>query len=87
MERDAILDGIREVAAQHLGWQGDLPLEARLVEDLELDSLRLLTLAVEVENRFQVALDPDTEAEIESVLDLVRAVEGLLAGPRLEKGG
>ncbi|HVS15408.1 MAG TPA: acyl carrier protein [Thermoanaerobaculia bacterium] len=69
-----ILAGIREVAAEHLDWRGELPLEARLVDDLELDSIRLLTLAVEVENRFQVALEPADEQGIVTVADLVEAV-------------
>ena len=49
----------------------------RLVEDLELDSLRLLTLAVEVENRFRVAFEPEDDEEIVTVGDLVDAVERL----------
>jgi acyl carrier protein len=77
--RSAILAGIQEVAALHLDWHGDLPLEAKLVDDLELDSIRLLTLAVEVENRFRVALEPEDEAGIVTVADLVEAVAHRLA--------
>lgn len=67
--RDEILRGIVEVARRHVGWQGELEPGMRLVEDLELDSLKSLTLALEVENRFQVELD---EAEgIVTVGDLV----------------
>ena len=43
------------------------------------DSLGALTLAVEVENRFRIRLDPEIEAEIETVGDLVRVVGGLCA--------
>jgi len=67
-----IVDGIAEVARQHLDWQGDLAPEMRLVEDLDLDSLKTLTLALEVENHFRVCLDPD--AAIETVGDLVDAI-------------
>jgi len=75
-----VLAGIAEVAREHVGWQGEtLDPAARLVEDLRLDSLRLLTLAVEVENRFRVALDEDDEAEIETVGDLADVVVGKLA--------
>lgn len=73
-DRDEVLAGIREVAAAHLDWRGELPLEARLVEDLELDSIRLLTLAVEVENHFRVALEPEDEEGIVTVADLVETV-------------
>jgi acyl carrier protein len=78
MNDEAILAGIGEVARTHLGWMGDVTPEMRLVEDLRLDSLRLLTLAAEVENRFRVLLDEGDEAGIETVGDLVRIVRGKL---------
>ncbi|HVT59990.1 MAG TPA: acyl carrier protein [Thermoanaerobaculia bacterium] len=69
-----ILQGIAEVARAHLGWEGPLHREMRLVEDLRLDSIRLMTLAAEVENRFRVLLDQADEAGIETVGDLVDVV-------------
>ncbi len=75
----AILAGVAEVAREHVGWRGELAAGMRLVEDLRLDSLRLLTLAVEVENRFRVALDEEDEAGIETVGDLVAAIRRKLA--------
>ena len=74
-----ILAGIAEVVRQHLGWEGPLSLDMRLVEDLRLDSIRLLTLAAEVENRFHVLLGEDDEAGIETVGDLVGIVRSKLA--------
>ena len=74
MRDDAILSGIAEVARRHLDWQGPFTPEMRLVEDLRLDSVRLLTLAVEVENRFRVLLDEADEGRIETVGDLVAIV-------------
>ncbi len=73
-----ILDGIAEVARIHLGWEGDLRPGLRLVEDLELDSLKSLTLALEVENHFRVYLDQ--EAGIVTVGDLVQAIARHLDG-------
>ena len=69
-----ILDGVRRVAARHLDWEGELRPETRLVEDMELDSLKALTLAVEVENLFRVRLDPEVEATVATVGDLVAAI-------------
>lgn len=74
MSDTAILDGIAQVAQEHLGWQGSLTPEMRLVEDLRLDSVRLLTLAAEVENRFRVLLDEADELALETVGDLVAVV-------------
>jgi acyl carrier protein len=71
-----IIKGIEEVAREHLGWEGSLRPEMRLVEDLELDSLKSLTLALEVENHFKVCLDE--EAGIQTVGDLVAIIRGLL---------
>lgn len=71
MTRAAILEGIAEVARRHLDWQGALTPAMRLVEDLRLDSIRLLTLAAEVENRFRVILDEEDELRLETVGDLV----------------
>jgi acyl carrier protein len=74
MSDEAILAGIADVARLHLGWEGNLAPEMRLAEDLRLDSIRLLTLAAEVENRFRVRLDELDEGAIETVDDLVTIV-------------
>jgi acyl carrier protein len=73
-----IIDGIAEVARKNLGWSGELRPEMRLVEDLELDSLKSLTLALEVENHFRVCLDE--EAAILTVGDLVGMIRERLDG-------
>ena len=70
-----ILAAVADVARTHVGYRGTLRPEQRLVEDLELDSLRALTLAVEVENRFRICLQPENEARISTVGDLVREIE------------
>jgi acyl carrier protein len=80
MNDTAILEGIAEVVRQRLDWTGPLTMEMRLVEDLRLDSVRLLTLAVEVENRFRVLLDEADELAIQTVADLVAVVRRKLGG-------
>ena len=69
-----ILAGIGEVLREHLGWEGPVSADMRLVEDLRLDSVRLLTLAAEVENRFRVVLEEADETAIVTVGDLVEVV-------------
>ena len=71
MKSEEILDGIREVARIHLEYRGDLTLESPLTSALELDSLRLLTLVVELENHFQVCLEEGDEYGLETVAQLV----------------
>jgi acyl carrier protein len=80
MNDEAILAGILEVAHLHLGWDGTLTPDMRLIEDLRLDSVRLLTLAAEVENRFRIFLDELDEGAIETVGDLVAVVRRKLGG-------
>lgn len=80
MSDEDILAGIQEVARLHLGWEGPLAPELRLIEDLRLDSIRLLTLAAEVENRFRVFLDELDEGAIATVGDLVSVIRRKLGG-------
>jgi acyl carrier protein len=74
MTDDEILEAIADVAREHLDWRGVLTPEMLLAEDLELDSLKILTLAVEVEDRFEICIDPESESQIVTVGDLVGAV-------------
>lgn len=82
LEEREILSGIEEVAREHLAWRGELGREVSLVETLRLDSLRLLTLVVEIENRFRITLEEGSEASIRTVGDLVDAIRsGLASAP------
>jgi acyl carrier protein len=80
MTPDTILDGIRDVARDHLDFGGELTRESELTEALALDSLRLLTLVVEVENHFQVCLEEGDEHDLVTVGQLVD-----LLGRRIEQ--
>lgn len=74
MRREDVLGVLESIASEKLGLSRALAPEERLVEDLELDSMRLLTLAIEVENRLEIRLDPLEEAEVMTVDDLVELV-------------
>ena len=74
-----ILSQLAEIARQKLDYAGELEPGMRLVEDLELDSIRLLTLAMEVEDHFRICLDEDDEAGIATAADLVAVVRKKLA--------
>jgi acyl carrier protein len=79
---DQILKGLVAVAREHLDYEGDLQTSSPLVEVLELDSIRLLTLIVEVENHFRVCLEEGDEKGLETAGDLVD-----LIGRRLANAG
>ena len=71
MDRQQVLKGIQQVATTHLEWTGELNEDQILVEVLSLDSIRLLTLVVEVENHFSLCIEDGDEQGLEKVGDLV----------------
>jgi acyl carrier protein len=71
---DDILKTLTEIYHEKLDGEETLSAEMRLAEDLHLDSLRLMTLAIEVEDRFRICLDEDDEGSIVTVGDLVAIV-------------
>jgi acyl carrier protein len=78
VERSEVLRQIGELAPARVA--RPVRLEQRLVEDLGLDSVGLLTLAVAVEDHFHICLEPEDEEGIRTIGDLVRVVEGKLGG-------
>lgn len=73
--RDALLLGVAEVAREHLSFEGDLAEEAPLVEVFRLDSVRMLTLIAELENRFLVCLEEGDEVGLVTVADLITLLQ------------
>ena len=86
MEDQQILDAIQTLARKHLDWdgsieaRGELSTSTRLVEDLELDSVDMTTLAVEVEDHFDISLEEEDEERIVTVGDLVNAIRRQVDG-------
>jgi acyl carrier protein len=71
---DGDLAALEEIARAKLGWEGRLAPGMSLGEAFALDSLRRLTLVVEVEDRFRICLEEGDEASIETVGDLLRTI-------------
>jgi len=72
--RSQILAEIATIAAETLNWRGDLDEGTELVADLSLDSLRALSLLIELENRLEISLQPEDEEGLVTVGDLISAV-------------
>ena len=68
---EELLDAISVIARRHLDWSGQLARGTRLVETLGLDSVRRLTLLIELEDYFRVCFDEHDEARLETTGDLV----------------
>jgi acyl carrier protein len=69
-----VLQEIRRVVARELQLPREVLPSDRLVDDLGLDSLTLTTLAVELEDRFEIILTDDEATRIETVGELLRVV-------------
>lgn len=71
---ESVVSEIRRVVKREVSTAREVRPSDRLVADLGLDSLTLTTLAVELEDRFQVILSDDEATRIETVADLARCV-------------
>lgn len=76
--RSEILDQVATIAAETLDWRGELKEDSKLIDDLGLDSLRALSLVIEIENSLRIRLTPDDEAGLVTVGDLLTAIENHL---------
>ena len=77
MTAESIRTALAEIAREELGWRGPLP-DADLAS--ALDSVKLLTLVIAVEDRFRICLEPKDEERIRSVADLVGVIRSKLDG-------
>jgi len=80
-DRDDDLGVLADIAREKLGWHGRLARELPLVEALSLDSLKRLTLVIEVEDRFRICLDAADETAIVTVGDLLDTIRRKRAEP------
>lgn len=68
--------GLREIMATRLGISLDqVAPEARLVEDLGLDSLDAVELAIAVERRFGIDVAEEEVAQLKTVADVIGLIE------------
>jgi acyl carrier protein len=75
MTNEQILDQIRQIAAEQVGWDGPLDPRMDLMADLRLDSVRVMTLAVSIEEHFGIEFDYTESVETRTVGDFVRLVQ------------
>jgi acyl carrier protein len=76
---DEILERLRALVRAQRGADVAVAPESSLAADLGLDSLQLLELTVELENAFRVALEPEPDAPLETVGQVVNRIARGLA--------
>jgi acyl carrier protein len=69
-----VLSEIRRILSQELDWKGPVEPAQHLMRELQLDSLGLTVLAVELENRFRIRLSVEDSVGVSTVGDLMRLV-------------
>lgn len=76
MATQDVADGLREIMSARLGLSPEqLVPEARLVEDLGLDSLDAVELAISVERKFDIEVPEEELTKLKTVADMVALVE------------
>ncbi|ATB28944.1 acyl carrier protein [Melittangium boletus] len=75
-----VLAEIRRIVTQELEWKGPVEPAHHLTRDLQLDSLGLTVLAVELENRFRIRLSMEDSVGVNTVADLIHLVASRLTG-------
>lgn len=75
MERTEILEKVRDIASDVLGVDADEVTEETTFDDLDADSLDRLQLVTAMEDEFDLEIDDDKLAAINSVADAVDAIE------------
>ena len=65
---------------------GSIKMEARLVEDLDLDSIDAIDMAVKIQELTGKRVEEDQLREIHTVADVVRVIESMLE-TRAERSG
>ena len=79
MATQDVASGLKEIMAARLGLPAEqLVPEARLVEDLGLDSLDAVELAISVERKFDIEVPEEELTKLKTVADMVALVESRL---------
>jgi acyl carrier protein len=72
----AIAESIRTVSAKAKG--ATITADSRLLEDLALDSLDLVAVILQLQDRFGVEIDPDEITRMRTVADLAASLSSHL---------
>jgi len=79
LNQDKILQGIQHVFDQYLEIDTIVGPEMDILTDLQLDSMELTTLVVELENHFLVMFEEGNEQNVHTIGDLILLIDNCLS--------
>ena len=71
-----IFDELKEVYKKVTEQEADFTLTSTLTGELEMDSIMMLCMAIEIENAFGVAVDNSILISVQTVGDMVEYIKG-----------
>jgi acyl carrier protein len=80
MDRQMIFQTIEGLVKLRSGLKSDIAPDARFKEDLDLDSLLVVDIVIDIEKHYDISLPEEDIARMSTLDDAVSLVEGLLAG-------
>ena len=76
MTEKEIFDELKEVYKKVTEQEADFTLTSTLAGELEMDSIMMLCMAIEIENAFGVAVDNSILNSVQTVGDMVEYIKG-----------
>ena len=70
-----ILPRLEAVLRRMVGGEAAITADTDLIDELQLDSLKVMNLVLEIEDEFDVTIPLNTLADVRSVGDLARVLE------------
>ncbi|MEX2479231.1 MAG: phosphopantetheine-binding protein [Gammaproteobacteria bacterium] len=80
LDHSAIVEELIRLLEAALGRRQAMSADTALIADLGLESIQVIEYLCEVEDRFDLAIDEDTLADVQTVGDLAAVVQRLLNG-------
>lgn len=75
-----VFEKTREAFMEIMGYEADeILLNSHIYDELDADSLDMSQILLALENTYQIDIENETVAEMETVSDLVKHIETLIA--------
>lgn len=77
-QQEKIEETLREILSGSVDSSVDLASNTNFVSDLGLESIQVLEFVMEVEERFDIAIDMESLSDVHTIGELARIVAGLV---------